>query len=128
MFCRRSLFVVCGTVALALGGCGAPSAPRPSDAALGRELLQNALDAWKKGDTMDSYRRATPGVTVVDPQWAAGTALLSFELAAESTPDGYDVQFKVKLVQKDTAGKSSSQKAVYNVSTTPGRAIVRIME
>lgn len=128
MFCRRSLFVVCGTVALALGGCGAPSAPRPSDAALGRESLQNALDAWKKGDTLDAYRRATPGVTVVDPQWAAGAALLEFELAAESTPDGYDVQFRAKLVQKDTAGKSSSQKAVYNVSTTPGLAVVRVMQ
>jgi hypothetical protein len=36
------------------------------------------------------------------------------------------VQFKVKMVVHDAAGKQSKQKAVYNVSTAPNLVIVRM--
>lgn len=119
----RRLFLVAlfGFVA---AGCG-PATPNASDPAVGRQTLQNALDAWKKGDTFDAYKLAAPAVTVVDRQWKDGAKLVGYEIAPDATPDGYDVQYQVKLDLKDAAGRPSAAKAVYNVSTTPALVIVR---
>jgi hypothetical protein len=113
---------VCG-LGLGLAGCNPPR-PDPSDATVGRETLKNALDAWKKGDTLDAYRQAAPSVTVAERQWQKGTKLLDYEIDGDGQPDGFDVQFKVKLSVQD-AGKKSSEKAIYNVSTTPRLVVVR---
>ena len=105
-------------------GCG-QSTPSPSDPTLGKQTLQSALEAWKKGETADGYKQSAPKVTVVDKQWKDGAKLLDYEFDGDSVPDGFDVQFKVKLTVQDASGKPSKKKAVYNVSTTPALVIVR---
>lgn len=115
------LAAVCG---LGVLGCG-PSRPEPSDPALGRDTLAGALDAWKGGDTPDGYRAVAPAVTVVDRHWQKGVKLLDYEIDGDGKPDGFDVQFKVKLTVQSAAGKKSQDKATYNVSTTPKLVVVR---
>ena len=118
--------ILIGLVAGAVsGGFGCGTAPpNPSDPAAGRTALQQSLEAWKRGDTPDSYKRSS-GVIAVDKEWNDGVKLLDFDIAPDSVADGYDVQFKAKLTIKDASGKTSTQKAVYNVSTTPNLVIVR---
>ncbi|MFO0799808.1 MAG: hypothetical protein U0804_20235 [Gemmataceae bacterium] len=115
--------VVCG-VGLGVLGCG-PSRPNPSDPALGRDTLKGVLDAWKAGGTPDAYQQANPAVTVAERHWKQGTKLLDYEFDGDGKPDGFDVQFKVKLTVQDAAGKKSQDRAVYNVSTTPKLVVVR---
>jgi len=66
-----------------------------------------------------------PAVTVADRQWHKGIKLLDYEIDGDGKPDGFDVQFKVKLTVQDAAGKKSQEKAVYNVSTSPRLVVVR---
>ncbi len=124
---RRFILVV-GFGASISGLLGCSPAPNSSDPTVGREALQKALQAWQKGDSLDAYKQTAPTVTVVEKAWADGTKLVAFEIAAEAVPDGYDAQFKAKLDVKDASGKQSTQKAVYNVSTTPALVIVRIAQ
>ena len=105
-------------------GCG-QSPPCPSDPALGRDTLRGALDAWKKGETLDGYRRSAPAVTVAERQWRQGLKLLSYEIDGDGKPDGFDVRFRVKLSLQDGGGKPSQERAVYNVRTTPRLVVVR---
>ena len=125
MFTRIFLMIVMCVMVFGLIGCGTPAVPNASDPTKGRELLRIALDAWKHGDTHEEYQKRKPNITVVEPAWKNGTTLIDYDLAGESTPDGYDVQFKAKLIVKDASGKFATQKAVYNVSTTPAQVIVR---
>lgn len=115
--------VVCG-VGLGVFGCG-PSRPDPSDPALGRDTLRGALDAWKGGATPDGYKQTAPAVTVAERQWKQGFKLLDYEIDGDAKPDGFDVQFRVKLTVQDAAGKKTQERAVYNVSTTPKLVVVR---
>jgi len=125
---RRTLLIVVLSSGIGIGlGCS-ESTPSPSDPALGKQTLQNALEAWKKGESVDSYKQSTPNVTVADRQWKDGAKLLDYEFDGDSVPDGFDVQFKVKLTVQDASGKPSKKKAVYNVSTTPAFVIVRAAE
>ena len=127
MFRRLSMLFAFNLVAVGLLGCNS-SPPSPSDPAVGRETLKSALDAWKQGQSHDAYQQTAATVTVVDKQWKDGAKLLDFEILDDGVADGFDVQFKAKLEVKDASGKQSKHKAVYNVSTTPARVIVRAME
>jgi hypothetical protein len=122
----RLFFALIGSAFGLLLGCTGPTPPNPSDPAVGRETLQKALEAWKRGDSHEAYQKSTPDVTVVERTWQKGSKLPDFEIAGDSAPAGYDVQFKVKLTVQDAAGKPTKQKAVYNVSTTPAIVVVRM--
>lgn len=122
---RLNASLILLTVCIAgISGCGA-SPPQPSDPSTGQEMLRTVLEAWKQGDSHQAYQQKEPTITVVEPSWKKGATLIEYELSTDSTPDGYDVQFKAKLVLKDSSGKQSTQRAVYNVSTTPAKVIVR---
>ena len=114
-----ALAALCG-----LAGCWA-SHPGPSDPGAARAALAAALDAWKGGATPDEYRQAAPAVTVSDRHWQKGTKLVAYEIDGDGKPDGFDVQFPVKLTVQDAAGKKTQEKAVYNVSTAPKLVVVR---
>jgi len=120
---RTTLLVLGAGIGCGLG-CG-QSTPSPSDPAIAREMLKNALDAWKQGDSLEAYKQTAPAVTVVDRYWKKGTKLLDYELGNDSVPSGYDVRFSAKLTVLDAGGKASTQKPTYNVCTTPALVIVR---
>lgn len=105
-------------------GCAGPSAPDPSDPEVGRGLLQNALEAWKRGDTMDAYTQSS-SVIVVDPAWKKGGKLHDFEIQSDTTHEGFDVRFKVGLNVQEPPGGPKKQKVVFLVSTTPRKVVLR---
>lgn len=116
--------VLLGSVLGLALGCNGPSPPDPSDAEVGRGLLQNALDGWKRGDTMDAYQSSS-SVVVVDPAWKKGGKLKDFEIQSDTTHSGLDVQFKVKLNVQDNGGAAKTQKVMFLVCTTPRKVVMR---
>jgi len=121
----RVPFVAFGlALALALG-CSGRSPPDPSDPAAGRELLEKALDAWKRGETREAYKQTAPSVTVIEHAWKPESKLIGYEIDPENSASGYDVRFKVTLTVQDSSGKPTKQKALYNVCTTPALVVKR---
>lgn len=116
------LFVFGSLIASVLG-CGS-SSPDPSDPEVGRGLLQETLDAWKRGDALEAYQGSS-SVVVIDPAWKKGGQLSDFEIQGDSTHSGFDVQFKVKLNMKNAGGAAKTQKALFLVSTTPRKVVMR---
>ncbi len=64
---------------------------------LAREALDTALTAWQNGlEKPGVIDTGEPAVQLVDPAWAAGTKLKSYEVVAES-PGDTPPSFTVKL-------------------------------
>ena len=107
-------------------GCSGPSAPDASDPEVGRALLKQTLEAWKRGESIDVYRQTATDVEVLDRAWRKGAGLVEFEIQSDSVAAGYDVQFKVALTVQDSGSASpKKQKALFNVSTRPRLVVSR---
>jgi hypothetical protein len=119
MFRSLLLFAVAGSV-----GCsGQQSPPAPSDPATARATLVKVLDAWKGGESLDAFKATNPTITPVNRPWQQGLKLSDYTIDEKTEMSGYDVRFTVRETTAD--GKKSSEKATYNVSTTPKLVVVR---
>ncbi|MGE5193780.1 MAG: hypothetical protein ACM3U2_14890 [Deltaproteobacteria bacterium] len=67
---------------------------------LAREALDTALTAWQNGlEKPGVIDTEEPAVQLVDPAWAAGTKLTSYEVVAElpgSTPPSFTVKLSLE--------------------------------
>lgn len=110
---------------LGLGAGCRSSSPSPAEPAQARETLQVVLTAWQNGDAVESLTKRTPSITANDPLWQDGARLLRYEIAAESKPSGYDLQFRVALWLQGASGKETQKNVVYTVSTNPALVVLR---
>jgi hypothetical protein len=79
---------------------------------LAREALDAALTAWTNGlEKPGLIESDEPAVQLVDPAWAAGTKLTSYEVVAE-LPGKTPPAFTVKLTLE---GASSAEEATFFV-------------
>ncbi len=111
------------TVAL-FPGCRS-NTPSPAQPEKARETLQTVLTAWQNGDSVESLGKRNPAITASDPRWRDGVRLLRYEIAADSTPSGYDLQFHVALWVEEAGGKKTQENVVYTVSTSPKLVVLR---
>jgi len=106
-------------------GCGNRMNQQPPRKA--EIVLDEFLDAWNRGIAPEKFAEANPGVRVTDPEWNAGTRLLSFlNLGAKEAPTGAETfRCRVALSLQDRQGKKSDREVVYEVrvgeTTTIGR-------
>ncbi len=109
---------------LALLPTGCRHGPKPStaDPAKAREILKQGLEAWKKGDSLDSFQTSS-SVTFNDPQWKKGLKLVKYEVNGDGQSAGHDWQCKVTLTVKDKSEKT--EKATYIISTAPKQVVTR---
>lgn len=78
-------------------GCRRPSpADYVPDAAVGKQALAAALDAWKAGQPMGTIAGTSPPVQVLDSTWQAGRELAAWTLLQESEASTAR-QFNVRL-------------------------------
>jgi hypothetical protein len=117
------VWILLGAVVAGATGCG-QVVPQPSDPVVGRDTLSRVLDAWKRGDSLDAYKVASPAVTVVNRPWKQGVKLIEYEIEGAGEPNGFDVQYTVRLSLQDSAGKQSKEKALYVVSTSPRLVVI----
>jgi hypothetical protein len=124
MFCHKLraplLLLLFGV--LTQSGCHRAPPPTPADAAL--TTLREALDLWKKGETVDAMFEGY-AIAIAEPKWKDGFRLVDFEVLGNGEMNGFDWQCKVRLWLQDKSGTKSEEKAIYNISTAPKLVIVR---
>jgi hypothetical protein len=122
---RPALVFLCLLLLIAAPGCRRQARGKPADPAQGRDALKTALEAWKKGDSVESLASAIPSITVADQRWQDRYKLVRYELADDDKVVGYDLQCRTTLWLKSPDGKEFQEKAVFSVSTNPRLVVVR---
>lgn len=122
---RRGLALAAALIALA--GCSGGSAPAVADQGRARQTLDLALESWRKGEDVETMKRASPAIVVVDPRWASGARLTKFSVEGEGKPSGAERAFTVTLWLANPQGKESREQVVYKVGTDPILTVFRAL-
>jgi len=115
--------ILCGVATLA-AGCGG-NRPQQADRGVAREILQTALESWKKGETPTALQERDPSITVADREWARGTKLLDFQVDDKDQLFGADLRCTVRLTLDNARGQPRKKKATYSVGTNQTFTVVR---
>lgn len=120
-----SLTLALASTLLSSSGCGGGSVPIPSDQTQARQTLDSALESWKKGETVEAMKTASPSILVSDSKWERGAKLSKFEVQGEGKPSGAERAFTVDLWLADSKGKETKEQVVYKVGTNPILTVFR---
>jgi hypothetical protein len=107
---------------LCQSGCQPAAEPAAPEQAL--DSLRQSLDAWKQGERPEAFQERTE-ITAVERRWTQGVRLLAYEIKGEGRMHGFDWQVLVQLSLQNKLGKKMHERAIYNVSTSPARVVVR---
>jgi hypothetical protein len=118
---RRPLVLVLLGVAGCSGSQPLPPAANPDRA---REGLQAALDAWQKGETVESLQKQEPAIHVNDPDWRENKKLVKYQIGTGQF-HGQSWRCEVQLTLQDSAGKSTPRQVKYIIDTDPTVVVVR---
>lgn len=122
---RRSRWLSsCVLLAPMLGGCGG-SLPPPSEPGQAKQILTDALDAWKRGDKPDAPASGKTPVRVLDREWSDGAILEGYAVEGDGQPLGLNVQQAVTLQLKTPQGKALKKTVNYLVTTGRNPMIAR---
>jgi len=108
---------------LCSAGCSDPLPPA-ANPERAREALQSALDAWQKGETVESLQAGLPAIHVNDPEWRSNTKLVKYEIQSGET-HGLSWRCEVLLTFQNGAGKATPRQVKYIIDTDPALVIVR---
>lgn len=120
--CRHASQALLVLTLLCQSGCQPAAEPAVPEQA--RDTLRQALDAWKQGERPEAFQERT-AITVVERRWTQGVRLLAYDIQGDGRMHGFDWQSQVHLSLQDSLGKKTHERAVYNVSTSPARVVVR---
>src|SRR5205823_2129668 len=120
----RIVWTLFGMPLLVMCFSGCRLAVPPASPEHAQATLREALEAWRKGETRDAFRGSS-AITVVERKWQQGFRLLGYEVIGDGKMSGFDYQWRVRLSLQNANGKKLQEKAVYSVSTSPARVIVR---
>jgi hypothetical protein len=112
--------------ALAAGcGSGTGQSPHPVQPDLARNTLQEVLQSWKDGETIDSWREHDPQVVVQDLDWMAGRKLQNFEILDGDEAVDANLHCQVRLTLNDPDARQAEQTVTYLVTTSPKLTVFR---
>ncbi|MFO0953314.1 MAG: hypothetical protein U0835_19585 [Isosphaeraceae bacterium] len=125
---RATLLTLSAALSLSLSavlsGCGGESqAAASADPGRAREVLREALDAWKKGDPHGSP--STP-VRVADEDWLSGAKLISYRIAPGDEALGARRRCPVVLTLAGRKGKPQTRTVHYDVAIDPAPSVIRL--
>lgn len=83
-----------------------------------------ALDAWKRGQARDLAHRSPP-IRFSDEDFAAGWRLGDYELVEPDAPVAPFRDVPVILALRDARGRTARRETAYQVTTSPGLAVLR---
>ncbi len=101
--------------ALALQGCAKDSPKKKLEKA--EQVVDQVLDSWARGESPDKFADPNQPIQADDPDWKAGSRLLSF-LNSETTPGDKGpnhFRCRVALSLQDRQGKQLQKEVVYDV-------------
>jgi hypothetical protein len=111
--------------ALALQGCAKDSSKKRLNKA--EAALDQVLDSWARGESPEKFADPNQPLQADDPDWKAGTRLLSF-LNSETIPDDKGpnhFRFRVALSLQDRQGKKLQKEVFYDVEIGDKTTIAR---
>ncbi|MBI1325066.1 hypothetical protein GC170_18025 [bacterium] len=120
---KASHWLIAAVFLTLASGC-ACGGSRVSDPAQAEEILSTALEAWKSGTSSEDLASGNPAIVVYDPDWKAGTSLVTFE-PQPARLAGNNVTLPVRLTLKTGKGRKVQRTAVYAITTNPVNMIVR---
>jgi hypothetical protein len=109
--------------ALSVAGCGRKLDP-PVDPDRAGEVLQAALDSWKKGDAFGDLEKRDPPIYFNEREWEAGKKLVNYQ-AGKVTLMGRQGRCTVKLTLEEKGGNRTERDIGYQIDTTPRVVIAR---
>jgi hypothetical protein len=112
-----------GMTIFLLPGCG-NSLPPQADANQARVVLQEALESWQKGETIDSLAQRTPPIYFNDPKCIPGIKLVSFQIEDGHENHGQSVRISASLSLTLKDGTKKEKKYRYLIDTSPTVVIV----
>jgi hypothetical protein len=112
-------------VLLGLAGCGSkpPLVPEVDSEEAG-VVLQEVLEGWQAGKTVDAFQKSDPPVVILDPDWGRGVKLTKFEISGSGKVEDGTLLSDVKLFLQE-GGSESEQAVRYQVTTTPNLVVKR---
>ena len=119
MCVRRSLSMVL----LCMAGCS-QSLPPVANSERAREGLQSALDAWQKGETVESLQAQVPAIHVNDPDWRNSKKLVKYQIGTGQY-HGNSWRCEVLLTVGDNTGNAAPRQVNYIIDTEPALVVVR---
>jgi hypothetical protein len=115
-----ALLLVAGAV-----GCNRGSLPEQSSPERARAALEQALEAWKKGESLDDLAAGEPKVYFNDTK-AAVLQLVEYRIEDDQRFHGQSVRLGAVLTLKEKEGGIKQRKTGYLIDT--GRDIVIVPE
>lgn len=92
----------------------------------GRSAIETGLQAWQKGEKVDSLQQLSPPIQFRDEDWNRGMRLKSWEITYTNGSAGdLTARCEVVLSLIDRKGNKSSRRVVYSVEKGETIAIVR---
>jgi hypothetical protein len=118
------LAALCATVCVV--GCGGVrEQAAPLDVDLARDVLKTSLEAWKKGDSAATLKKATPSIIAQDPDWVTGARLVAYTLEGEDNRVAENLFVPVQLTVKLKNGKQATKNVTYVIGTSPQIMVFR---
>ena len=104
---------------------GRPRRADPVDAGRAREVLQAALESWKRGEPPEALRKRSPPITVQDMDWEAGSRLVDFRVVGAGQSEDANLRCPVRLTLRDPQGRATEKSVTYLVGTSPVPTVFR---
>lgn len=108
---------------LVLAGCS-PALPPAADPGKAKASLESALDAWAKGDTVESLRQRTTPIHFNDEVWRSGGQLEKYVITSEAA-NGTGWRCEVSLTLKSPGKNPVTRNVAYQIDTDPATVIVQ---
>lgn len=111
---------------LCVAGCGRYSAEKHRvEAPTARSTLEQVLDSWRQGASLESWQEKSPQVVVQDMEWRSGAQLHSFEILGEGEAIDANLHCQVKLSLMDPKKGRTEKTVTYLVGTSPVITVFR---
>lgn len=90
-----------------------------------RELLESALESWKKGEMPEKLRARPEPIEFAEEGLKSGLRLLDYQILDCKYTDAEMMRFSVKLTVQDRRGRRQERQATYAVALKSPIAIGR---
>lgn len=111
-------------VVAALVGCGNSTRLTAQDEAKVRQLVENGLSAWKKGESAKKWTTTGAAVRFVDNDWMNGDKLTDYQIVRVQSAGTGPPEAIVRLSLKPAKGPAVEREVQYTVSFGEDRQAV----
>lgn len=125
MTIRFVLALGLGFCAMLTTGCGSVGGGPQADPDEARTTMKQVLDAWKAGQKPSQFNEKSPEIVIHDSDWTLGLKLVSYQTREDVRLAGNDVHYPVTLELKSPKGRWIRKEAVYLISTSPRKLVLR---